>query len=95
MIDITFEFSTGGQPTDSDPFLDDYEIRLLFESTRQQMRQQITRALNHLRCETHGQAPRVKVSGVYNRTNEQFDLQYHIDGCCNLLVMQAIHALNN
>jgi hypothetical protein len=93
MVDVNFEFRSTGQADDS-AFLDGYEVTLMFDTTRAQITRLIEEKLGNLRCEEHGEPPRVTVIGEYSYETEQLDIQYHIDGCCNLLVMQAIQALN-
>ena len=94
MVDIHFEFHSTGQ-AERNAFLDEHEVALMFENTRAQIARHVEDKLADLRCEEHGESPRVTVTGEYSFETEQLDIQYHIDGCCNLLVIQAIQALNH
>jgi hypothetical protein len=93
MIDIEFDFKTSGD-SDPDPVMDEYELTMMFAHTREQISQQIQSKLGDLRCDQHGQPPHVKITGVYSNETQQFDLQYHIDGCCIMFILKAIQALN-
>lgn len=95
MTQLEFDFSVSDIPYDPDAFLDEYELQMLFDQTRTQIRRQVDTKLGDMTCEQHGGAPRVRVTGLYSTEIEQFEIQYHIDGCCNLLVMRAIQALNH
>lgn len=95
MTQIEFDFSISDVPYDPDAFLDEYELQVMFDQTRAQMRRHIDKKLGDLVCDDHGGAPSVRISGIYSTETEQFDIQYHIDGCCNMLVLRAIQALNN
>ncbi len=95
MVEIEFEFRVVDDDATLDPYLDEYEIELMFENTSRQIAQHIEKKLGNLRCAEHGEPPRVTITGEYSNLTEQLEIQYHIDGCCNLFVLEAIQALNN
>lgn len=95
MIDIEFDFHIAGENGADEPYLDEYELQTMFDHTRQQINQQVQTKLANVRCPDHDQPPRVKITGVYSAETEQLDIQYHIDTCCNLLLLKAVQALNH
>ncbi len=75
-------------------FLDPREIERMFASTRQSLRASLGRKLRGLRCQEHGAAPKLRVSGVYDRSTEAMELDYHIEACCQLFTVRVIKVLN-
>lgn len=94
MVNIQFDFETEGVEHDT-PFLDPYEIHLMFEQTKQSMRAGIERKLAGLTCPEHQQAPTVTITGRYNNESEDMDISYHIDTCCKPFFMRVVQTLNN
>jgi hypothetical protein len=95
MVEIEFAFQVVDGASALDPYLDEYEIELMFDNTSRQIAQHIENKLGDLRCDEHGEAPRVTITGEYSNFTEQLEIEYHIDGCCNLFVLEAIQVLNN
>ncbi len=92
-MEITFDFETEGV-VQEDPFLDSYELALLFEQTRQEIESGLRRKLHQVICAEHGQPPRITISGRYNHDSEQMDIQYHIDTCCQMFLVRVVKMLN-
>lgn len=94
MLKIEFDFDTEGATSD-DAFLDPYEIELMFEQTRQSLQTGLQRKLAGVTCPEHGKAPHIIISGRYNNETEDMDLNYNIDTCCKLFLVQVVKTLNN
>ncbi len=93
MLEIQYDFDIDGALRE-DPFLDRYQIALMFEQTRQSIESSLQRKLAGVVCEEHGAAPRVLISGRYDAESEQLDVQYHIDTCCKLFMVHVVKRLN-
>jgi hypothetical protein len=78
-----------------DPFLDRYEISLMFEQTKQSMGQALERQLAGITCDEHGEEPTITITGRYNGETEQFDINYHLDTCCKLFMVRVVKLINN
>ena len=94
MVEITVRFEIDGQPEVPDR-ADDYELAEMLEHTAAQIRQQVTRQLDDLRCAEHGQPPRVVVTGQYTSDVAQMELSYHVDTCCKPFLLRTVAALNH
>jgi hypothetical protein len=91
---IEFQITIEGDSTADDPLIDEVELADLLDHTRAQVTRQVSDRLGDLRCEEHDSPPRVIVSGTYSRETEQLDLAYHIDACCQRLLLRSVAALN-
>ena len=91
MVEVEFEWKI--EDGDSLP-LDEYELNAMFEHTRQQITRQVEESLAEVHCPEHDQPPRVKIIGRYSHESQQLDIQYHIDTCCKLLLLESVQALN-
>lgn len=92
-LQISFDFATEGEAL-ADPFLDTYELHIMFEQTEADLRGSITRRLQQMRCPEHGAAPRIHITGRYDNEAEELDVRYHVDACCKLFTLRVIQALN-
>ncbi len=90
---IDFDFRMEGQAA-PEAFLDELEIRLMFESARQSLGDGLKRRFQDVECGEHGEAPSFTVSGVYDRASEEMDIQYHVDACCQFFLLRVMRALN-
>ncbi|MAU13680.1 MAG: hypothetical protein CL607_27940 [Anaerolineaceae bacterium] len=94
MLEINFDFDTEGSAHE-DAFLDAYELDMLFQQTSQSIRAGLERKLADVTCAEHGNAPRITITGRYDRETEQMDLNYHVDTCCQLFLVRVVKLLNN
>lgn len=94
MAKILYDFDIEGA-LQADPFLDSFELSVLFEQTKQSMQISLERKLGNLQCEEHAQEPTITITGRYNAEIEQMDIQYHIDTCCKLFLVRVVKTLNN
>jgi hypothetical protein len=94
VLEIQYDFDIDGA-LQADPFLDSYQISLMFEQTRQSIESSLQRKLAGIICEEHGEAPKILISGRYNAESEEFDVQYNIDTCCKLFLVRVVKTLNN
>lgn len=92
-LEIDFDFRVEGEAL-ADPFLDRYELELMFESTRQSIGAGLQRRFAHIVCEDHTAAPRFTISGVYDNGLEEMDIQYHVDTCCQRFLLRVMQILN-
>lgn len=88
MLDIEINITIEGDDTET-PLLDTYEVDMLLDTTRAQIRQHIQQRLGGYVCEEHDQAPRIVVTGTYSLDTEQLDYTYNIEACCNLMTMRT------
>lgn len=93
MAIIVYDFDIEGALQD-DPFLDRYEIGMMFEQTRQSLEGGLNRKLEGLACDEHAKEPTITITGRYNAAAEQFEMDYHIDTCCALFMVRVVKALN-
>jgi hypothetical protein len=93
MIKILFDFDIDGT-LQEEAFLDRYELDYLFRQTRESIAQSLERKLEAVLCHEHQQAPTITISGRYNGETEQMDIEYHIDTCCQLFLVQVVSILN-
>lgn len=94
MLDITIHFEVDDRPTEPEQVEDEYLAEML-EHTGALVRQEVTRKLAEARCPEHGTQPRVTVTAMYATDTEQMELSYHVDSCCQQLLLRAVAALNH
>jgi hypothetical protein len=94
MAKIVFDFDIDGRLPD-EPFLDHYELEYMFRQTQENLLQALERKLEGISCDEHGQEPTITISGRYNGETEQMNLEYHIDTCCQIFMVQIVKMLNN
>ena len=94
MVKVEYDFDIDGA-LHEDPFLNRYEITLMFEQTKQSMGNALIRKLDTMTCDEHGDDPTIIISGRYNGETEQLDISYNIDTCCKLFLARVIKTLNN
>lgn len=92
-LDIQFDLRVEGEAL-ADPFLDRYELELMFEGTRQSIGAGLRRKFEGIVCEEHTEAPRFTISGVYDNAIEEMDIQYHVDTCCQRFLLRVMQILN-
>ncbi len=92
MIDITIQFEVDDRPVEVDEITDEYLAEVL-EHTGEQIRRHVAKQLGDMRCKKHGNPPQVTVTGVYTSDTDQMELDYHVDSCCEQVVLQAVQAL--
>ncbi len=95
MVDIAFKYDIDGQAVLLEELEGDYELAMLFEHTREQVRRQVQTRLEGLRCMEHDQPPRVLVTIAFSQDTDQSELSYHIDTCCKPFLLQTVQALNH
>jgi hypothetical protein len=93
MVKVQYDFDIEGALPE-DPYLDSYEISLMFEQTKQSMGNALERKLVGITCEEHGDSPTITITGRYNGESEQLDINYHIDTCCKMFMVQVVKMLN-
>lgn len=94
MLDVSVRFEVDGEMVAPEQLDEQFELAELLNYTEAQIRRQVERQLGALRCETHGQPPRVVVTGQYSSDTEQMELSYHVDTCCKPFLLRAVQALN-
>lgn len=92
-MEIEFDLRTEGEEL-PDAFLDRYELDMMFENTRRSIRGGLERKLDDVICDEHHQAPTFKITGVYNNEDEQMDVHYHVDTCCQMFLVRVMRILN-
>lgn len=92
-MDIEIDIHIDGEALD-DALLDPYEVEVLLETTKAQIRDHIQRSLAGQVCDEHGQPPRVLVTGTYSSETEQIDFSYNVEACCNLMTMKTAALLS-
>ena len=92
-LDIKFDLRVEGEAL-ADPFLDSYELELMFEGTRRSIGADLQRKFEDIVCAEHGESPRFKISGVYDNALEEMDIQYHVDTCCQRFLQLVMQILN-
>jgi hypothetical protein len=93
MVKIEYDFDTEGIQHDA-PFLDPYEVGLMFEQTKRSLGQALERKLGNMSCDEHGAEPTVRLVGRYNQEREELDVHYDIDTCCKLFMVRVVKLLN-
>ncbi len=94
MVEVIVQFEVDDRPVTVDEVTDEYLAEML-EHTGAQIRQQVERQIGEMRCEEHGGQPKVTVTGTYTTDVEQMELSYHVDSCCQKLLLRAVQALNH
>ena len=89
-VNITFEWQEDGET-----WLDPYELRTMFEQTRQDLTHALARKLDGVQCAEHGQAPHIHISGKYDHHTEQMDISYHVDTCCKPFLLRVVQILHH
>jgi hypothetical protein len=94
MVEVTVQFEVDDRPVTLDEVTDEYLAEML-EHTSAQIRRQVERQVGEMRCEEHGSQPKVTVTGSYTTDTEQMELNYHVDTCCQMLLLRTVQALNH
>lgn len=92
-LDIEFDLRAEGTAL-ADPFLDSYELEQMFENTRRSIGAGLRRKFANIVCEEHAQAPRFKITGIYDNAIEEMDIHYHVDTCCQGFLLRVMQVLN-
>ena len=92
-MEIAFDLRTEGEAL-PDAFLDPYELEMMFDSARQSIRAGLERKIGDMTCAEHGHAPKFLIAGRYDHASEQMDIQYHVDTCCRLFLLDVMRMLN-
>lgn len=92
-LEIDFDLRVEGEAL-ADPFLDSYELELMFDGTRRSIGAGLKRKFADVVCDEHIAAPRFKISGVYDNALEEMDIQYHVDTCCQAFLLRVMQILN-
>ena len=92
-MDIEFDFLTEGNEL-PDAFMSTYELDMMFDHTRQSIRNGLERKFDSIMCDDHCVTPKFKITGVYNNETEQMDMQYHVDTCCQMFLVRVMKILN-
>jgi hypothetical protein len=96
MSDVTVNYVLDGEPADPEVLQDeDFELAETLLSTGEHLRGDIARKLDGMRCPDHGGVPHVLVTAAYDRETGQMEASYHIDACCQKLLMMAVSSLNH
>lgn len=91
MVEVVFNI----EMIESDQgWLDSYERGVLIEQTKNQLEAHIQQALKNLLCDTHQQPPQVTINGRYDVETEELNVEYDIQTCCQLFLMQCVARLN-
>lgn len=77
-----------------DGWLDSYEREVMIEQTKQQLQGHIQQAFKDLLCDTHQKAPQITINGTYHIETEDMNVEYDIQTCCQLFLMQCVARLN-
>lgn len=93
MVKIEYDFVTEGVEQ-ATPYLDSYEISLMFEQTKQSLGKAIEGKLTGVVCAEHEAEPTIRLVGRYNHETEDMDVSYHIDTCCKLFMVRVVKLLN-
>lgn len=92
-LQIDFDLRVEGEAL-AEPFLDRYELELMFDGARQSIGAGLQRKFEDIICAEHDEAPRFKISGVYDNALEEMDIQYHVDTCCQPFLLRVMRVLN-
>jgi hypothetical protein len=91
-VEVQFDIHVVGQGHE-DALLDEFEVQMLLENTMAHLEQHVQDRLAGQICEEHGQAPKVLISGTYSLEDEQLDVSYNVEACCNPMIMRSIGLL--
>jgi hypothetical protein len=94
MTEIILQFEVDDRPTTPETVTDEALAEMLAH-TGEQIREQVMRKTSDLRCAEHGNAPRITVTATYESASEQMELAYHVDACCQMLLLRTVQALNH
>lgn len=94
MTDVIVQFEVDDRPTTPDALADEALAEML-TYTGEQIEAQVQQTVGDLRCEEHGGAPRITVTATYDSAREQMELAYHVDTCCQMLLLRTVQALNH
>lgn len=94
MTEIIVQFEVDDRPVTVDEIDDEYLAEML-EHTSAQIQRQVERQVGNLQCEEHGGHPKVTVTGTYTTDVDQMELSYHVDACCQMLLLRTVQALNH
>ena len=94
MVEVIVQYEVDDRPVTVDEVTDEYLAEML-EHTSAQIRRQVERQIGEMRCEEHGGQPKVTVTGMYSTEADQMELSYHVDSCCQMLLLRAVQALNH
>ena len=92
-VKIDFDLRAEGTAL-PDAFLDSRGLDQLFESTKHSVGSGLRRKFQNVVCREHGDAPRFKISGIYDNEIEQMEIEYHVDTCCQRFLLQVMQVLN-
>ena len=92
-LGIEFDLRLEGEAL-QDPFLDRFELEQMFDSTRRSIGAGLRRKFADVICDEHEQAPIFRISGVYDNSTEEMDIQYHVDTCCQVFLLRVMQILN-
>jgi len=92
-VDIEFDLSIDGDAP-AEPFLDRFELEQMFAGARRSIGGDLRRKFADIVCAEHAEAPKFKISGVYDISMEEMDIQYHVDTCCQRFLMRVMQILN-
>ena len=94
MVEVIVQFEVDDRPVTVDEIQDEYLAEML-EHTSAQIQRQVERQIGDMQCDEHGGHPRVTVTGMYMTDVDQMELSYHVDACCQRLLLRAVQALNH
>ena len=94
MVEVIVQFEVDDRPLTVDEVTDEY-VADMMAHTSAQIQQQVERQIGDMQCEEHGGHPKVTVTGMYTTDTEQMELSYHVDACCQMLLLRAVQALNH
>ena len=94
MVEVIVQYEVDDRPVTVDDVTDEYLAEVL-EHTGAQIQRQVERQIGEMRCEEHGGQPKVTVTGMYSTDADQMELSYHVDSCCQILLLRAVQALNH
>lgn len=92
-LEIEFDMRVEGAALDQ-PFLDSNELELMFDGARRSIGAGLERKFEDIVCDAHAEAPRFKISGLYDNALEEMDIQYHVDTCCQRFLLRVMQLLN-
>lgn len=93
MLEVIIEYEVDDRPTTPGEIHDEYLAEML-EHTGEHIRQDVQRKLGHMHCPDHDRAPRVTVTSTYASDTEQMELSYHVDACCQPMLLRTVQRLN-
>lgn len=94
MVDLTFKYEMVGREVSIGELDDHYEAAMLLAEASDSARQHVQHKLGALRCPDHDQPPRVTVTLSYSEETGQTDLSYHMDTCCQRLLLDSVRLLH-